>query len=300
MTTHKYQRTFDVGEECAVLVEISSGNLRVRGWDKQQVTVRSTGGQVAIHREGRELKVGPSSAGDLALNVPRLCDLTIRLASGDARLNGISGQVTIESLSGDVVARDLSGDLRMHAISGGVSLRSCHLTGLTIDRISGDCVVETGLEDEGRYRVSSASGGLRLLIPEDQRCTVRTHSLSGRFRCRLPHDIVRHGPSETEALINGGGVEFRVRTTSGDVVVKAAGNLAESVEEATFADDHGAGEPTQAGPQPEGEPFAIYEAEPEQAPDHTPVTARRMEILRSVETGEMTVDEALARLQRLE
>jgi len=303
MSARKHERTFDVGEECVVIVEASSGNLKVYGWDRQRVAVRSPGRQVRVVQDGPALRVGPYPDGVLILNTPRLCDLTLRLTSGDARLRGIRGQINIETVSGDVVAKNLSGDLRLHAVSGDVSLLSCRLTSLAIDTISGDCLVESGLRGEGRYYVSSVSGGLRLLIPEDQPCTLRIQATSGRFRCALPHQIVRDDRGETQALINGGGVEFRVTTTSGDVVVKAARRLAESAEEAADAEGHRESD-FGAEPRPEGGAEGRPEPDPfgldEQATELASVAAQRMSILRSVEAGVMTVDQALASLRTLE
>ena len=55
----KREQTFEVDEECAIVVETSSGDVKVRGWDRQQVTVRSRGGQATVVRDGPRLRVRP-------------------------------------------------------------------------------------------------------------------------------------------------------------------------------------------------------------------------------------------------
>ena len=298
MNTQEHEQTFDVGEECAIVVETASGDLKVSGWDKNQVTVRSPGGEPTIERDGPRLKIRSHPSDDLTLRVPHFSDVKARLASGDARFTDIFGKASITTTSGDIKAENQRGDLQVRSVSGDVSLRACDLTSLDAGTVSGECVVESGLDQEGTYRMSSVSGDLRLLIPEDQPCTVHMHSLSGRLRCRLRHITPRRRRRQMEALINGGGVEFRARTVSGNVVVGAAEHVAEPEERPKARPAEPAQGPTQAAQQPEREPFGVEEEGEAAAP--ASVSARRMEILRSVEEGELSVSEALAKLRQLD
>ena len=296
MTNQEREWTFQVGEECTVVVETASGDLEVSGWKKHEVEVCSPGGEVSVEQDGPRLKIRTAPANDLTLSVPHFSDVRARLASGDARLRGISGTASIETMSGDVVATNHRGDLLIHTVSGDVSLRSCDLTGLDLRTVSGRCLVESGLDQDGTYRMSSVSGDLRLLIPEDQQCTVRMHSLSGRLHCRLPHSTPRRRRRDTEVLINGGGVEFWVRTTSGNAVVGAAKHLAEpEVQPARAAE--GA---TPGDFPPETEPFGLNKGEADETAASSSATAQRMEILRAIEEGELSVSEGLDKLEQLD
>lgn len=296
MVSQKREQTFQVGEECTIVVETCSGDLELSGWDRHQVEVRSPDGEASVEQDGPKLRIRTAPANDLTLRVPHFSDVKARLVSGDARLADMSGTVDIETKSGDVAATNHRGDLLIHTVSGDVSLRSCAVTGLDLRTVSGGCLVESEIDQEGTYRVSSVSGDLRLLIPEDQQCTVRMHSLSGRLRCRLPHSTPRHRRRETEALINDGGVEFLVRTISGNVVVEAAKHLAQSGAGPAHATE-GA---TVREREPETEPFGLDEGEAEETAPSSSTAAQRMEILRAIEEGEMSVDEGLDRLEQLD
>jgi len=281
----EHEQAFDVGEECRIQVEAISGDLEVSGCDGQQVRVRSSEDQATVVQDGPTLRIRPAPGCDLALRVPHLCDLTLHLSSGDVRLTGITGTTNIQTMSGDLRAESLHGDLQVRTVSGDISLRGT---------VSGDCLIESGRDQEGTYRASSVSGDLRLLFPEDQRCTVRVHSLSGRLRCQLPHSVLRHGWRDRETLINDGGVEFRVRTISGNILVKAAEHIVQSEEGSEAQESRAA----QATAEPGRQPFDLDHAEETAGP--ASATAKRMEILRAVEEGEMGVDEALVKLQQLD
>ncbi len=296
MTSQEREQTFQVGEECTVVVETASGDLEVSGWNKHQVEVCSRGGEVTVDQDGPRLKIRTAPANDLTLRVPHFSDVKARLASGDVRLADISGRASIETMSGDVVATNHRGDLLIHTVSGNVSLRSCAVTGLDLRTVSGRCMVESGLDKEGTYRLRSVSGDLRLLIPEDQQCTVRMRSLSGRLRCRLPHSTPRRLRRETEALINGGGVEFWVKTTSGNAVVRAAKHLAEPEVQPAPAPE-GA---TPGDFSPETEPFGLDKGKADETAASSSTAARRMEILRAIEEGELSVSEGLDKLEQLD
>jgi len=307
-------QTYDIKGKGLVVVEATSGNVEVKGWDKPQVAIETSRGSAQVREEESTLRIrsGLSGSEDIELRVPHQCDLTLYLVSGDAKLKGIAGKIDVQSMSGDIKAEKVSGAVKAHSISGDIILRESALHNLAVDTVSGDCVIESALDIEGSYRSSSVSGDIRLLIPEDQRCTAHMQSLSGEFKCSLPHQVEQQGWGKLTAQINGGGVEIYVRSASGSLSIKAAEKVAESA----------APEPFQSPPQPEpAEPFAGERSTkplaetPPPAPTHEPFSLgesgtaesapqntaqRRMEILKAIEEGRLSVGEGLARLRELE
>lgn len=320
MTSSEYGRTFTVGDECVVVIETTSGDIQVHGWDREEVAVPDPEDDVRIFRDGNGLTVRASAGGsaDLLVRVPHHCDLTVRTASGDLDVRDIAGRVSVQTMSGDLQARGLRGMVRVSSVSGDVILSHSRLLGLSADTVSGDLVIEASLDAEGDYHVRSVSGDLVLAIPEAQGLNILSSTLSGGFHSDLPHEVDRRGWGKLEARVNGGGPLLRVHTASGDIRVRpvrhegAAPQQEAPPEESPFAayarstrplghdlvEEAVAEEHSEEQP-PETEPFTL-DPEESDADENLSPAARRMAILRAIEEGRLTVAEGLARLRALD
>jgi len=315
MKEPRFEQTYEVGEEAVIVIETTSGDARVQGWEKAQVAIEQEDEAAAVTQSGQTLNIRsvPGGAEDLAVYAPRGCDLVLHLVSGDVRLDEVEGDVNIQTMSGDIDAHSLHGEAHVRTVSGDISLLGSQLSGLSIETVSGDATIESALAEDGHYNLHSISGDLQLLIPEDQPCTVRCASLSGEFSCGLPHEIKHKSWGKVEALVNGGGIEVDIRTTSGDVEVRAAGHLPPRASEERVAEPAAptpaTEEPNRAtrplesqGPEPKPQPFHLEETPAPSAEAETSQSpaARRMEILKAIEEGRMSVSEGLAKLRQLE
>lgn len=302
-------QTYDVKGRCTIVVEATSGNVQIKGWDKPQIVAETSHDSAQVREEGSTFRIRAGLAGseDIELRVPHQCDLTLYLVSGDAKLKGITGKIDVQSMSGDIKAEKISGMVKAHSISGDIVLRESALHNLAVDTVSGDCVIESALDVEGSYRGSSVSGDIRLLIPENQRCTAHMQSLSGEFKCSLPHQVEQQGWGKLTAQINGGGVDIFVRSASGSLAIKAAEKVGESFEEPGRSQQEEVAEPftgerstkplEDTPPAPASEPFGL-EGDETSAPQDK--AQRRMEILKAIEEGRLSVGDGLARLRELE
>ena len=297
-TTTLEEQVFEASEECLVNIQVTSGDLEVHGWDKAQIAIDSPDGPAAVHREGAKFQITPSmigGAGDMTVHVPRHGSLNTTVCNGDATIEGIDGQINLEAMNGDVEATGLRGTLAVRAFSGDVSVRRSALSNLKGELFSGDCTIESSLASEGEYHLHSFSGDVALLLPEEQRCTLSIRS-NDDVECSLPHEVKedRHHTSVLE--LNGGGVPFRVIADSGDVTIGAARELPERPEVGPVASR--SVEPFDLGVRERPtapEPFGLDESPAPE--DRSPAL---MEILKAVEQGALTVDEALARISALE
>jgi len=334
------EQTYDVPDECAVTIETSSGDVKVTGWDRRQLSLRSEKTPV-VEQHGNKVQIRPlrGRLGDIALRVPRSCDITLRMAGGDVALGDLSGRVSLQSVSGDVHVADLQGELEVHTVSGDISCRSCRLSRVSVDSASGDVTIESPLESGGSYHIRKASGDLLLLLPEDQKGTLRTRSLSGDVECQLPHEMRWRDRHEREVLINGGGVEFQVESASGDIHIEAASSVPEphraphaqagvpptppkhieagsSVPEPHPAPHAQAGVPPTPPKAPEppmppaepvapafaestATPFGLDEPGPAPEDEEDSMEAKRMAILKAIEEKRLSVGEGLKALEDL-
>ncbi|MHB1296426.1 MAG: DUF4097 family beta strand repeat-containing protein [Anaerolineae bacterium] len=297
-----YEELFVVGEGCSVEIDATSGDVQVEGGKGDRVTVRSSDGDVAVVRQGEALRVTSAmgGSGDMLVCVPRFCLARVHTMSGDVNLQNLDGEVSVQSASGDVYAASVAGDVQVRTVSGDIHVQGTSLTSLDLESVSGDTTIEARLEGEGRFQHRSVSGDLTLLLPADQGCTVQSHSLSGDFKCNLPHEVRQLGWGKQEAVVNGGGPQVSVRTTSGSVRIKAAEGSLERVKsrERPVRETR----PLEAAAEPD-EPFGLEDM-PE-APAVEPaaqesMTSQRMRILKAIEDGTLSVSEGLERLTSLE
>jgi hypothetical protein len=163
---------------------------------------------------------------------------------------------------------------------------------LAIETVSGDISLESKLAEDGEYSLRTISGDIQVMLDSGQRCTLRYQSLSGDFTSSLPHELRRQGWGKVEAAINGGGVVITCNSTSGDLDVRPARSATQEPESVP---------PTARvnETRPISNPFALNEGKATQAaPAARPRT--RMEVLKAIEEGTLSVTEGLAKLQALD
>jgi hypothetical protein len=189
--------------------------------------------------------------------------IDLNAVSGLMNLSELSGNLKISTVSGAIMAEKLTGELDANSVSGKMRVTESQLSRAVVKTVSGSMVLQTPLED-GPYTFKGVSGSAMLVVPEDTACTAQFHSVSGRMRSSLPiSKDDRHG-SRGSMEIQGGGVEVSYNCVSGSFKIVTAEN--EVIRETKIA----------------------------QEPASPPVN--QMEILKKIETGEISVEEALKEL----
>ncbi|MBC7237355.1 MAG: DUF4097 family beta strand repeat protein, partial [Chloroflexi bacterium] len=173
------ERVIEVGSECSVTVESTSGDLTILGWDKPQVACSKSEKRVSVEQRGASVHLRPiKGSEDLTVMVPHLCDIAARTTSGDIELKEVRGRIDIQSMSGDATAEDVRGDLSAHTISGDISISGDQIEALNLGSVSGDIDVRAPLSQEGSYDLHTVSGDVHLWLPLAQQCTVDWRSIS--------------------------------------------------------------------------------------------------------------------------
>src|SRR5207247_4779428 len=240
---------------------------------------------------------------DFDITVPRECADDAQTVSGDMEVQGTRGPMRLESVSGDVSIGDAQGPMRVKRVSGDVEVtdyvgilegsavsgdvsirgrvRSCEL-----HTVSGDISVDLDPDPSGREsRLKTISGDVEIgLIAAS--CTCDYHTASGDLECDEPARIIREGRKDRMVIIGEGAGRLHVKTVSGDLTIKpASSSLA---EEPTAA---------RASAARDSEAESRTEADPERTTPMTPpASARVRDLLERLARGEVTVDEAAAKL----
>jgi DUF4097 and DUF4098 domain-containing protein YvlB len=217
------ERTATADPQVAVSACTLSGSFRVRGWDRNEVRVRSDGADIELTRidqtkseHAREFEVtskNPRPAarksclmfGDIEMDVPRGATVKLQTTSGDISVNDVararvvttSGSINLTKMredtnatviGGDLSVRDSTGLFNLRATGGSIDVR--HLAPVAAsDTVSASTVSgEVTLNDvrHQRVSVSAVSGGVTYAGELLRNASYSFHNLSGEVDLLLP------------------------------------------------------------------------------------------------------------------
>lgn len=203
-----------------------NGGIRVHGWDRGDVLVRTRVRAYADTDEearrlaagvrietaaGRIRAIGPGGSGDerhwsvsFEVHVPQRSQLQLRTLNGGISIGSLDGQVQFRATNGGVSLRDVAGDVRGSTTNGG----------LTIE-LSGDRWQGAGLDVETR------NGGVRLTLPAAFSAELETGTQNGRLDIDFPVTVqgLINGREVTTTL-GAGGPRIRAITRNGGVKIR--------------------------------------------------------------------------------
>lgn len=210
-----------------------------------------------------------------------------RTASGDVRLTRLAGALDVETVSGDV---ELEGQAPMElagrSISGDVRVRVPRLRRLELGTTSGDLWLDSELTGDGPFALRSISGDVTIVGRAGFR--VEAETITGDLASDLPSKR-ESMPGRKVLIVGRPGPTLAFRSVSGDLhVVKPRDAAPPIAPGAGLAPDAPAAPTPLAGP------------EVRTAPTDAVGDDSRLEILRALERGEITVTEATQRLGELD
>ena len=169
-------------------VEVSNvaGNVRVTGWDRNEVEVTGELGEgvekleFAVADKVTRIKVimpGKSydvEETDLVIHVPAASRLSVNTVSADIEVQGLLGAQRLQSVSADIRTAAAGEDVECKSVSGDVVVAGSFKKGLlTITTVSGDA---TALRVAGEVNANTVSGDITLGLGETNRSRVRSTS----------------------------------------------------------------------------------------------------------------------------
>jgi hypothetical protein len=133
------QQSLSVSPAPNVVIESIPGDLRVAGWDRSEIMVKTDGDALQISAGTDPIVI--SCDEDLILYVPRGANVKVEKVAGDAILQALNGPVTLGLVAGDLTMNDL-GPVTMGDVAGDASLRN--IGALNAETISGDFTLRGG------------------------------------------------------------------------------------------------------------------------------------------------------------
>ena len=196
-----------------------------------------------------------------------------RTASGELQLRRFAGVLDAETVSGDV---DIEGqaplDLTTRSISGDIRVRVPRLRRLDMGTTSGDIWLDAEMAGDGPFTLRSISGDVTIVGRSGLR--VEAETITGDISSELGNRR-ESMPGRRVMIVGRPGPTLAFRSVSGDLQIV---------------------EPRDAGPEARTAPDTSRPLEA-----RTPeIDTTRLEILRELERGDITVAEATDRLGRLD
>ncbi len=198
--------------------------------------------------------------------------------------------------------------------SGDCQIKSSRLRRFSLNTVSGDFGIETPLVAGEQCFAKTVSGDLQLALPPDTGATVQLKSVSGSVECQLPAEIIKSGRRHWQGRINGGGASLEMSSISGDLTIAkgkqsgADGNMSPTLQSPRAPETQAPPKPAEsrAYAQSSREDDAPFAAEASSTLDGSSDTAGiassesgggTTAILSALERGEITVEEAMERLE---
>jgi DUF4097 and DUF4098 domain-containing protein YvlB len=222
--TQKIERSIPADPAVTVSICLASGNINVRGWDKDEVKARSDAAEIELRRKdtptaqaGRVTKLdvlvidqanqqrgrdGCQAFSDLELNVPRTASVRVHTRDGNISIADVS-MAFAGTQNGDVSIAKISHAVEVATVGGSISVR----------------------DSIGRTSITSIGGGIEAvnISPSASGDPFEAISVTGDLMLdRISHaqlnaKTVTGNVSMTGPLAQRGRYEFR--TMSGDVTL---------------------------------------------------------------------------------
>jgi DUF4097 and DUF4098 domain-containing protein YvlB len=167
------KKTLTVRPDVKVFVPNVSGDLRLTGWDREEVSAKSGGDVLDLVLDGGRVTV--SCDDDLILNIPRSASAQVDNVDGDVDVRMLAGELTIGAVTGDLSLRE-AGPLTLSALDGDLAIRSC-AGSVTATRVDGDVSIR---DVKGSVTLDS--------VAED----LFARGVMGAIRARVEDDVVLH------------------------------------------------------------------------------------------------------------
>lgn len=323
----RIEKTFTVGAAASLTLENIVGDIRIAAWERPDIHVVAvqrgrTKAEIEMHQQGGHVAIRTvhnrwwssflrwlggerPPVVDYTVDVPIDCRVHLSAVDGaitlsglrpETRLSLVSGRVQAEALDGEadislvsahLEGKRLRGRAVIKTVSGNLRLEECEFDSLEMDTVSGRAHVATPLSSQGSYHFHSVSGDVVLALPAGTRATVVGESVSGRVRSDMPASVERQGLGSWRATVNGGGVEVHFNSVSGDLIL--------TTDEGRWTTGTASASVAIPSPTPERTTELVAPAT-DAPPTPAPQPMTTMDVLKAVEAGQMTVDEALWRL----
>jgi hypothetical protein len=200
----------------SVDLKTSGGDLKIAQL-QGEARAKTSGGDVDANDVHGNITLN-SSGGDI--HVARVEGEThVETSGGDVRLLDVTGAIKADTSSGEVVAKNVRGNVEL--LSSGGNIRGEKIDGAINAKTSGgDIDVELVGANRG-INATSSGGDVTVRMSKEINGAVDVATSGGSVSSDLPVTSTRVSESKLNGTVNGGGESIRVRTSGGDIKLRA-------------------------------------------------------------------------------
>jgi DUF4097 and DUF4098 domain-containing protein YvlB len=225
-----------------LVVSLMSGQIHVKGHDANNVVVetmdhdddrdegrgksaglrrlRNTASGLTIEEENNEMRISSQMHNEVSLSilVPVRTSLKLTLMNGDnIVVERVEGELEVNNMNGDISLTNVAGTGIIHSANGEVKAHFTRVTGkpMSFTTLNGDVDVALPADIKATVRLDSGHGDIYTdfpieMLPTTMQQTVQDdRAKGGKYRIKMEKAMV--------GKINGGGVEYTLKTMNGDI-----------------------------------------------------------------------------------
>jgi DUF4097 and DUF4098 domain-containing protein YvlB len=225
-----------------LVVSLMSGRIHVKGHDANNVVVetmdhdedrdegrgksaglrrlRNTASGLTIEEENNEMRISSQMHNEVSLSilVPVRTSLKLTLMNGDDIIvERVDGELEVNNMNGDISLTNVAGTGIIHSANGEVKAHFTRVTGkpMSFTTLNGDVDVALPADIKATVRLDSGHGDIYTdfpieMLPTTMQQTVQDdRAKGGKYRIKMEKAMV--------GKINGGGVEYTLKTMNGDI-----------------------------------------------------------------------------------
>ena len=224
--TDRQSRTVALPQGKAVSIDVTIGNVRIDGWDKDDaevvverhapsspqltrvpLTIEDSPARLAISARQLDGATDPAYRADVTVRVPRATLIErIQIVEGRLSVNGLNGSITASVRRGPIDGNDVSGAVRL----------TCEIGTITMANAT--------LADTGVLRLRTFNGDIRLsLASTPANARIMALALNGTIRSDIPLTTKdTWGPRWSEATLGTGEPVISLDVVNGQIEIKSA------------------------------------------------------------------------------
>ena len=182
--------------------------------------IRNTSSGLTIEEENNEMRISTQMHNETALSilVPVRTSLKLTLMNGDdITVDRVEGDLEVNNMNGDIFLTNVAGTGIIHSANGEVKAQFTRVTGkpMSFTTLNGDVDVSLPADIKATVRLDSGHGDIYTDFPIDMMPTAMqstvedNRSKGGKYRIKMEKAMI--------GKINGGGVEYTLKTLNGDI-----------------------------------------------------------------------------------
>lgn len=227
-----------------LIVSLMQGKIAIRGHDANNVVVetkddrdedeeregsgkraglrriRNVASGLTIEEENNEMRISTQMHNETALtiSVPVRTSLKLTLMNGDdITVDRVEGDLEVNNMNGDIFLTNVAGTGIIHSANGEVKAQFSRVSGkpMSFTTLNGDVDVSLPADIKATVRLDSGHGDIYTdfpieMMPTAMQSTVEDNrSKGGKYRIKMEKAMI--------GKINGGGVEYTLKTLNGDI-----------------------------------------------------------------------------------